>query len=112
MPAAILCTVLIVLAAFFKAVADTLQHHFGTSVFRYLDPRFWNAEISWQYAHFLKFTRYRLDGWHLANSGMIVSFIGAVAAAPAFPWWVILPVGGLLFNGTFALFYDHILRKT
>jgi hypothetical protein len=32
--------ILIVLAAFFKAVADTLTHHFDTSVFNWWDRRF------------------------------------------------------------------------
>jgi hypothetical protein len=68
----------IILAAFFKAVADTLSHHFDTSVFAWRDKRFWDPAVSWQYAHYLKGTKYKVDAWHLANSGMIICFCLAV----------------------------------
>ena len=102
---------LISLAAIFKAVADTLQHHFDTSVFAKLNPKFWNPVISCNYAKFLPFTKYRLDGWHLANSGMIVFFILAVVfASPVKLWWLAIIICGVVFNLVFNLFYNQILR--
>jgi hypothetical protein len=64
----------ILLAAICKAVADTLQHHFESSVFKYKDPRFWNPAVSWQYAYRIRFTKYPVDAWHLSNSLMIIFF--------------------------------------
>lgn len=105
----------IILAAFFKAVADVLMFHFETSVFKKKDGRFWNPEVSWKYVKFLPLTKYRPDGWHLANSLMIVSFIcfGVFhldGQGWAHKWWFELPAAGIIYNVVFNLFYDKILR--
>jgi hypothetical protein len=111
MQALILPTLFLIGAAFFNAVSDTLADHFDTSVFRWLDPRFWNKQVSWRYAPFLKFTRYRLDAWHLSKSlSIICAVLAMVFHTPVFPWWAELAGAGLLWNETFNLFYDKILR--
>lgn len=99
-------------AAFFKAVADTLTHHFDTSVFKCKDRRWWDPAISWQHVGLLRFTKYRPDAWHLANSGMIICFIAcAVLHRPLYLWWIELAIGGTLYNVAFNLFYNKILRR-
>jgi hypothetical protein len=104
--------ILIVLAAFFKAVADTLTHHFDTSVFNWWDRRFWDASVSWRYAHYLKWTKYRLDGWHLANSGMIICFcLAVVLHTSVLSWYWEVLIAGSVFNLSFNLFYNRILRR-
>lgn len=108
--------ILILLSAIFKAVADTLQHHFDTSVFKYLTPKFWNPIESYKYVKFLPLTKYRPDAWHLSNSAMIICFICAVAVNDLYkhwnlPWWVYLLVLGAGFNIVFEIFYSKILRK-
>lgn len=101
----------IILAGFFKAVADTLQHHFDSSIFKTGERKFWDPIISWKYAGYLKFTRYRLDGWHLANSGMIIAFcVAVVCYQSTWSWYIELLAAGLLFNLSFNLFYNRILR--
>lgn len=103
---------LISLAAIFKAVADTLQHHFDTSIFKKLNPKWWNPVVSCDYVGFLPFTKYRPDAWHLANSGMIISFICAVVFShPVIAWWLAIIIGGVVFNIVFNLFYNQILVK-
>lgn len=103
---------LISLAAIFKAVADTLQHHFDTSIFKKLNPKWWNPVVSCDYVGFLPFTKYRPDAWHLANSGMIISFICAVVLShPVTAWWLAIIIGGVVFNIVFNLFYNQILVK-
>ena len=103
---------LISLAAIFKAVADTLQHHFDTSVFSKLNLKFWNPVVSCEFAPFLPLTKYRLDAWHIANSGMIISFICAVVFShPVTAWWLGIIIGGVAFNLVFNLFYNQILVK-
>lgn len=94
-----------------KALADTLSHHFGTSVFKGWDSTFWDAQVAWQYHHFLPLTRYPVDGWHLANSAMILFFLLSVMTYQRLTkWYFELLVYGALFNLIFNLFYDHILR--
>ena len=105
----ILC---IVLAAFFKAVADTLADHFYVSIFRNMDERFWNKAVSWKYAKQIPGTAYPVDAWHLSNSGMIISFAAAIFTPAPFVWhWAIgLTAYGVLFIVVFNLFYNKILR--
>lgn len=102
----------ILLAAIFKAIADTLQFHFDTSVFKKLPKQFWNPAESYKYVKFIPLTKFRPDSWHLANSGMIVSFILAVIFYEQQLKWVWeLLIGGTAFNIMFGLFYDVILRR-
>lgn len=105
-------------AAFFKSVADTCAHHYSTSVFRFRDPRFWNAEISGQYSHRLRFTSYPVDAWHLSTSGCLCMLFTLPAAELFFPlpiptiWWVwvlVYIVYGTLFIQVFNLFYNKLL---
>jgi hypothetical protein len=104
---------LIVLAAIFKALADTLQHHFDTSVFSKLNQKFWNPVVSCNYVRFLPFTKYRPDAWHLANSGMIICFIAAASISDSiFSFWLInFVMLGIIFNLIFELFYGKIFIK-
>jgi hypothetical protein len=112
MAAIILSTFFICLAAFFKAVADTLTHHFDTSVFKWKDRKFWDPDISWKYASYLKFTKYKIDAWHLANSGMIIAFCAAIVTYKSHLWWGWeLLLAGTLFNLSFNLFYNKLLRR-
>lgn len=97
----------IILAAISKALADTLWHHFDTSVFKKKNPKFWNPQVSWQHAPFVKYTKYRWDAWHLANSAMIVFFCAGIVAHKQITWWWIeLIVAGTLFILVFNLFYN------
>ena len=106
---AVLC---IALSGFFKAVSDTLAHHFSRSVFRWKDPRFWNPEVSWKEAKVLRFTKYKWDAWHISNSLMIICFIvAAVIHSPLFAWYIEIPIGGVIFNIFFNVFYNKILLK-
>ena len=99
-------------AAIFKSIADTLQHHFDTSVFKNKNPKWWNPMKSWAYVKFLPLTKYRPDAWHLANSAMIISFIAAVVAyKPQLPWYAEMAIGGLCFNLIFEFFYAKVLRR-
>jgi hypothetical protein len=100
----------IFLAAFFKAVADTLYHHFDTSIFKKKDTAFWNPLHRHNDA-VKKIFGYPLDAAHLAYSGMIVSFIVATLFQTWLAWYWHVLVFGLVFNGVFNLFYNKVLRK-
>lgn len=101
---------LILLAAIFKAIADTTLHHYDTSVFRKLSFQFWNPNESYKYAR--KIFKYPIDAWHLANSAMIVCFIVAVICyEQQLKWFWELAIAGISFNVVFGLFYDTLLRR-
>jgi hypothetical protein len=107
----VLPIMLFVLGATCKAIADTLRFHFSTSIFRGLNPGFFDPEISGN-KKLVPFTKYRFDAWHLANSAMIVAIICfGVYVKPLFNYKAIDVVFyGLLWNGTFGLFFDYILK--
>lgn len=99
--------ILIICAAVFKAFADTVDHHFDTSVFRRLNPKFWDRDISSTKAR--KVFGYKLDAWHISMSCMVVSMIlAAIFHMPAYPWYMELMIGAVLWNGPFNICYNHI----
>lgn len=99
---------LVILAAICNAMMDTLSHHFHASVFSDLNPKFWNPNISYKYAKFFPYTKYRVDAWHLAKSTMIVLLISLLACNVITFWWLDIIICGLLWNGTFNLFYNKL----
>jgi uncharacterized membrane protein YccC len=112
----ILSVTFLVLAAVFSAVADTLADHFETSIFKWKDPRWWKKDVSWQHVGFIRFTKYRPDAWHLSKSAMIVCFIlfGLLFPFSMHGFWVAvisLVILGGVFNLTFNIFYNHLLRR-
>lgn len=104
---------LVALAAFFKAVSDTLAHHFDTSVFRFklLSP-FWNPNHP-KNDEVKRIFNYPLDAWHISNSIMVCLFIAGIffPVDVSFWWRALLYVclGGL-FILVFNIFYDKVLR--
>ena len=108
-----IAAILIVLAAICKAVADTLAHHFDISIFKKKRQRFWNPAVSSNEAP--RIFNYKIDAWHLFNSGMLVFLIGAIPVHDRFDllhlkWWVEILAGGGLFIVVFNTFYNKILR--
>jgi hypothetical protein len=109
--------IFIFLAAFFKAVADTLEHHCGISIFKRLNPKFWDPDISYRHTKFLPLTRYRPDAWHLSNSLFLWSMImiGVTMQAEWIfqlpgTWYTQVGILGAVFIVVFNLFYNKIFR--
>lgn len=102
----------LIVAAIFKAVADTLQHHFSSSVFKSSNPNFWNPNESWKYAR--RVFSYPVDAWHLSNSFMIVAFILAAIShhQVIMTWWVECLLDGIVFILVFNFFYNRVFRRT
>lgn len=111
---------LITLAAIFKAVADTLDDHFDTSIFRSKDPLVWDANHSTVRKWWI--TNYKPDPWHICNSLMIVCLFACIVIQQPF----FIKIGsfelemwggfafilyGVWFNIVFELFYSKWLRK-
>jgi len=115
----VLSLVFFALAAIMNAVMDTLQFHFERSIFKGKDPNFWNPNISWNFARIIPYTGYKVDGWHLSKSMMII-FCALSATVllkgvdPFSPWWgylLIFTVYGIVWNMVFNLFFDRLLLK-
>lgn len=106
---------LIALAAAFKAVADTLAHHFSVSVFYRLPKKWWkyfDPDIS-QHLPFVPYTKYRLDGWHVSNSLMQVCFLLAIFCYQPTGFGRVMDflMCSIIVVLVFNLFYNRILRK-
>ncbi len=115
------------LAAACNSVMDAITHHYYTSIFFGLDFKFWNPAFSWKFAKFIPYTKFRIDAWHLFKSAMIVFFVlslifyyfGMSEFVPYPDGFKVksivllstLVVYGLVWNGVFNLFYNHLLVK-
>jgi len=106
----------IALASTSKAIKDTLAFHFGSSVFKGLDPQFWNPNISWMNkykdwptddsaAFFLSKTVLVsfTDAWHLFDLLMLLSLLIALHLRGNI-FWALL-VYAVVFNGVYYLLY-------
>lgn len=97
---------LILFAAFWKSIADTIEHHKGKSVFR--NKKFWSNGTG----KHLPLSKYPFDGWHVSNSMMIVSFVvAAVLHEPSLAWYFEIPIAGIGFILVFNIFYNKIWIK-
>ena len=120
----VIAIIFIILAAICNAVMDTLKHHYYVSIFRYkfgINNTFWNEDnINGKPPYFIPYTKYKLNAWHLFKSGMICFLLGAVVMAHRNGeaifnvWWFYIVeyiYFGLTWNGTFNLFYNHLLKQ-
>jgi hypothetical protein len=115
----------------FKAVMDTLQFHFSTSIFRNQPAQFWNPAVSWinKYTNSVTlapkffgsttFLVFLTDAWHFFQTFFLeVFFISLVLYKPYFTEWHHIP-GVILdyvllrsiFGISYTLFYNYILLK-
>ena len=97
-------------AAFFNACMDAWENeNYFESIFKNWNQKKWYKRVSWQYAK--KIFGYRLDGWHGAKSCMIICLMVAVILfKPHHQLWVHFISMGLIWNGTFTLFYHRIFK--
>lgn len=114
--------ILFCLGVMFNAIMDTLKDHFGVSIFKHLNPDFWNPAISWNkginlFGSWGGFRWMTIDSWHLSKFLMQFCFISSICFAwnaniidlyyvPA------LVIGGYVLWGiVFELFYSFLLLK-
>jgi len=102
--------ILILFAAVFKAVADTLDDHFDTSIFKHLPWQFWDANRATTKKFW--FTGYKPDAWHICGTLYISLFaFAAVFNDLTIAWWKQVLIIGTEYNLVFGLFYSKILRR-
>ncbi len=110
--------ILIFIAGFSNAVMDTSAFHYSTSVFKTLNPNFWN-EIQSAKINKKNILGFRNDVWHFAKFLMVLCIIGAMVSFNA--WHI---TNSVFLNGiisyallfcswqmAFNLFYSKILVK-
>ena len=124
-----------ILAAICNSVMDTLAHHYPTSIFNDMNPKYWDPKISWKNKYkdgnkafgpafplstgmLVAFT----DAWHLFKSAQIVLLALSVVTFPytvkiclfddyclnAISWLIIL---GIVWNSVFSYMYNKVLKK-
>lgn len=124
---------LIIIAAVFNSVMDTLKFRFQGSVFnrpklmKFFGPESWRnkwhtplppsrGDGSPKYKERFKFSSTILvfvtDGWHLAQFLFLKAMIlGAVLYSPLVNCWVDFIIFSIVFSLTFELFYSRIWKK-
>jgi hypothetical protein len=125
------------IAGMFNAIMDKINFNFKSSIFRNMNPMFWDVRVSWKnmwkwplepftgwYYFGLYKPRYKekfpysttwlvwtTDAWHLAKALMLGCVtVGVVLYSPVLGgfWDVVLFYVG--FTGVFTYFYDYILK--
>ena len=61
----------LVVAATADAAMDEMKDHYTTSIFKNMDPDFWNPNVSWQKSN--EILGYHVDAWHISKSLMVCS---------------------------------------
>lgn len=99
------------IAAILNAFMDVLENEtFSSSIFKHWNQKFWYKRESWKYAK--KIFNYKIDGWHLAKSSMIICIIGAIVNYHVITiWQVDFLLFGLLWNILFEFFYSHVFKN-
>jgi len=128
--------ILLIFAGFFNAIMDTLFTHYSSSIFKNLNPLFWNPEVSWQNKWAQPFPQpyepkwyyfcwpppykerfpysstifvWMTDAWHLSKSLMLACIMGAVVLyKPIFGGWLDFWLYYGAFTFTFTMFYSYI----
>lgn len=104
--------VFILMASVMNAVMDRLENEsFFSSVFKDWDQKFWYKRESWKYAKVI--FNYRVDGWHLSKSAMIVFIaLAIVSYEKLFNPIVDFVLIGIVWNVTFEFMYATALKST
>lgn len=102
---------LILLASVMNAIMDRLENEsYFTSIFKDWNQKFWYKRESWKYAKVV--FNYRIDGWHLVKSAMIVFIaLAIVFYEKLFNHVADFVLIGIVWNTTFEFMYATALKK-
>ena len=128
--------ILMVVAGAFNAVMDKIAFTFSSSIFKDLNPMFWNVSQSWKnqwkwplvpftgwwyfglykpkYQEHFPYSTTMLvmftDAWHLAKALMLLCvMLAAVVYVPMFNWFIDLVLLYCGFTVTFTYMYTYLL---
>ena len=127
-----------IIAGALNAIMDKIAFAFNSSIFKDLNPRFWDVKQSWKnqwkwplqpydswYYFGLYTPRYKenfpysntflvwaTDAWHLTKSIMLgLIMLGIVLYNPIFNTLIDLIIYYIAFTVSFTYFYEYILNK-
>ena len=127
----------ITIAGILNAVMDKIAFNYSSSIFKNLNPKFWNVKESWKnqwkwplepynswYYFGLYTPRYKehfpysntflvwaTDAWHLAKALMLgFIMLSIVAYKPMFGWLIDAFIFYCAFTVAFTYFYSYILK--
>ena len=130
--------ILLLTAGILNAVMDKIAFNYKSSIFKDLNPRFWDVKQSWKnqwkwplqpydswYYFGLYAPRYKenfpysntflvwaRDAWHLAKALMLCFImLGIVFYSPMFGWFIDAVIYYCTFTLAFTYFYEYILNK-
>jgi len=117
------------------AIMDTLKDHFSISVFKNLNPQFWNPSVSWKNKYIdgdpnkghrkikvlgitFNYPDALSDAWHISKilrEGFNILAIVSALIIPhvdftIFGALIFITVAGIFRNWSFNLFYNHLLK--
>ena len=120
--------ILVILAGIAKAIMDKVNFHYSTSIFKKLNPLFWNPEVSWRnkwkngdvnqgekFFGSSTFLVWTTDAWHLFQMVNHFTLILGVLIVGFFMkdiWSLIINFIFLYINYTliFEIFFKYILN--
>jgi hypothetical protein len=129
--------ILLLAAGILNAVMDKIAFNYKSSIFKDLNPRFWDVKQSWKnqwkwplepytgwYYFGLYTSRYKenfpysntflvwaTDAWHLAKALMLgCIMLGIVFYSPMFGWLIDAVIYYCIFTLAFTYFYSYILK--
>jgi hypothetical protein len=130
--------ILIIIAGALNAIMDKLVFAFKSSIFKDLNPRFWDVKQSWKnqwkwplqpYTSWYYFGLYKprhkenfpysntflvwaVDAWHLSKALMLgLIMLGIVLYNPILSTLLDLVIYYIAFTVSFTYFYEYILNK-
>jgi hypothetical protein len=118
------------LASICNSIMDVTSHHFSLSIFKNLNPMWWNGEISWKNKYVngdptkgrkklwgnINYPVQLTDCWHFFKMLMIifltvsvVTFDSTIINHP-YQYLLYICLYGFFWNTTFSLFYNKIFK--
>jgi hypothetical protein len=95
--------------ALLNACMDAWENeNYFESVFKEWPQRFWYKRESWKWVK--KLWGYKFDAWHIAKTLLVICIALLPVCEFRGSWWVIAMNIGIVWNGTFALFYHFVFK--
>lgn len=121
----------IVFASICNSIMDTSVHHYSTSVFKNMNPLWWDGEISWKNKYIdgdsnkgrvkwyfgLNKPVQLTDAFHFFKMWMIIFICLSIVCFDCYfikdtiSFLLFFIIYGVLWNSSFSLFYNIILKK-
>lgn len=110
----VLLVLIMLFQGMLRAVADTIAHHYSTSVFQKWNRAFWDNSDAWwndpEFKPAMRIFNYPVNGWHIANSIRIALVPLLCYIHPPLHWSLIYSVAVCVEVLTFNRCYNHLFK--